>query len=109
MQVGKLTDMWRGWVIGDFEPSLLKTQDFEVGILLHPKGERWAAHYHKLGTEYNILIEGSMRVCDTELVAGDTFIIEPGEVADPTFHEDCRIVCIKVPGNSKDKYLVGQE
>jgi len=103
---GKLSDMYRGWCVGDFEPSLLRTKDFEVGVLLHPKGEKWAAHYHKEGTEYNILISGSMRVCDTELTAGDTFIIEPLEVADPTFHEDCTIVCIKVPSNTKDKYLV---
>ena len=102
MIVGKLSDTTRGWVIGDFEPSLLKTKDFEVGILTHLKGEQWNAHYHKEGTEYNILIKGSMNVCDTELITGDTF----NEVADPTFYEDCTIVCIKVPGDSKDKYLV---
>ena len=47
-----------------------------------------------------------MNVCDTELEEGDTFIIEPNEVADPIFYEDCTIVCIKVPGDSTDKYLV---
>jgi quercetin dioxygenase-like cupin family protein len=104
--VGKLSDTTRGWVIGDFEPSLLKTKDFEVGILTHLKDEPWTAHYHKEGTEYNILIKGRMNVCNTELTAGDTFIIEPNEIADPTFYEDCTIVCIKVPGDSKDKYLV---
>ena len=75
MIVGKLSDTHRGWVIGDFEPSLLKTKDFEVGILTHLKGEVWPAHYHKKGTEYNILIKGTMNVCDTELTAGDTLWI----------------------------------
>ena len=74
MIVGKLSDTTRGWVIGDFEPSLLKTKDFEVGILTHLKGEQWNAHYHKEGTEYNILIKGSMNVCDTELITGDVDI-----------------------------------
>jgi quercetin dioxygenase-like cupin family protein len=106
MQVGKLNDMFRGWVIGDFEPSLLRTKDFEVGILKHPKGEKWPAHYHKVATEYNILVSGSMKLCGIELVAGDTFILEPNEVADPTFHEDCTIVCIKVPSDTKDKYIL---
>lgn len=106
MKTGKLADMYRGWIIGDFEPSLLRTKDFEVGVLLHPKGERWPAHYHKIGTEYNVLISGSMRVCDTELVAGDTFVIEPGEIADPIFHEDCRILCVKLPSDTGDKYIV---
>lgn len=106
MQVGKINDMFRGWVIGDFEPSLLRTKDFEVGILKHPKGEKWPAHYHKVATEYNILVSGSMKLCGIELVAGDTFILEPNEVADPTFHEDCTIVCIKVPSDTKDKYIL---
>jgi len=106
MKVGNLSDTHRGWVIGDFEPSLLRTKDFEVGILKHPKGEKWPAHYHKIAIEYNILISGTMRLCDVELVPGDTFILEPGEIADPTFHEDCTIVCVKVPSSTKDKYLV---
>lgn len=106
MKVGKLSDTHRGWVIGDFEPSLLRTKDFEVGILKHPKGEKWPAHYHKIATEYNILIVGSMRLCDVELNAGDTFVLEPNEIADPVFHEDCTIVCIKVPSDTKDKYII---
>lgn len=106
MRVSKLSDMHRGWFIGDFDPSLLKTKNFEVGILTHLKGEKWPAHYHVKGTEYNVLISGSMRVCGIELTAGDTFIIEPYEIADPTFHEDCVIVCVKVPSDVGDKYLV---
>ena len=106
MKVGKLSDTFRGWVLGDFEPSLFRTKDFEVGILKHPKGEKWAAHYHKVATEYNILVSGSMRLCEVELTAGDTFVLEPFEIADPIFHEDCTIVCIKVPSDTKDKYTL---
>jgi len=106
MKVKKLNDMTRGWFIGDFEPSVLKTQDFEVAIMKHAKGEVWQKHYHKLATEYNVLLSGKMKVCDTELHTGDIFIIEPYEVADPIFHEDCTIICVKVPGKTKDKFLV---
>jgi len=106
MKISKISDMTRGWFIGDFEPSVYKTTQLEVGILTHRKGEQWAAHYHKLGTEYNVLISGSMKVCDTELTAGDIFVIEPYEIAAPIFHEDCTIVCVKLPGNTKDKYIV---
>lgn len=106
MQVVKLNGMTRGWFIGNFDPSLYKTEEFEVGVLKHLKGEKWPAHYHKLATEYNVLLSGSMFVCGQELVAGDVFVIEPNEVADPIFHEDCTIVCVKIPGKPKDKYLV---
>lgn len=106
MKVSKISDMTRGWFIGNFEPSIYKTTHLEVGILTHRKGEQWAAHYHKLGTEYNVLVSGSMKVCDTELTAGDIFVIEPYEIADPIFHEDCTIVCVKLPGNTDRKSVV---
>lgn len=105
MKVSKLADTHRGWVIGHFS-DILKTTDFEVGVLTHLKGEKWPAHVHRVATEYNVLVTGSMRVCDTELIAGDIFIIEPNEIADPTFYEDCTIVCIKVPSVPGDKYII---
>lgn len=106
MKVQKLDKMTRGWFIGDFEPSVFKTKDFEVGIMNHPKGQIWQAHYHAIATEYNVLLSGKMRICNTDLEAGDIFVIEPNEVADPIFYEDCTIICVKVPSSSKDKFLV---
>jgi quercetin dioxygenase-like cupin family protein len=106
MKVQKLDEMTRGWFIGDFEPSVLKTKDFEVAIMQHPKGQVWQSHYHAIATEYNVLLSGKMKICNVELEAGDIFVIEPYEIADPIFHEDCTIVCVKVPGSSKDKFLV---
>ena len=34
-----LKNMFRGWFVGNFEPSIYKTDQFEVGVLFHPKGE----------------------------------------------------------------------
>ena len=40
----KLKDMKNGWLVGNFLPSVLKTNEFEVGILRHPKsGYSWYA------------------------------------------------------------------
>jgi quercetin dioxygenase-like cupin family protein len=106
MKVGKLSNHDRGWIIGDFENSLLRTNEFEVCVRVHPKGEVWPAHTHKIATEYNILISGSMTMCGIELITGDTFIVESNEIADPIFHEDCTIVCVKTPSIPTDKYIV---
>lgn len=106
MKTAKLSDMHRGWFIGDFEPGVLRTRDFEVGVLTHLKGESWAAHYHEIATEYNVLLEGRMRIADRELAAGDIFWFEPGEVADPEFLEDCKVLCVKTPSIIGDKYEV---
>jgi quercetin dioxygenase-like cupin family protein len=106
MIIKKITDYFRGWVIGEFEPNIFRTKDFEIGILKHKKDENWPAHYHKIATEYNILISGSMWVCGEELISGDIFLIQPNEIAEPKFHEDCVIICIKIPSVPGDKYIL---
>jgi len=102
----KLSNMTRGWFIGNFEPSLLKTKDFEVGILTHKKGEEWPKHYHKIATEYTVLISGSMTICGELIEPGTIFILEPDEIADPIFHEDCTVVVVKTPSVIGDKYVI---
>lgn len=104
MKVHKITEFFRGWFIGNFNPSVLKTKDFEVGLLTHKQGEHWPKHYHALATEYNLLISGKMIIKQTKIEPGDIFIIEPNEIADPIFLEDCTVLCIKTPSEPGDKY-----
>ncbi len=106
MKKTHISNFTRGWFIGNFEPTLLKTPDFEVAVITHKKGEQWPAHYHKLGTEYNVLLEGKMFVCGQEINPWDIFVFEPNEVADPIFLEDCRVLCVKVPSVPGDKYEI---
>ena len=106
MKKQKIDDMWRGWFIGDFEPSVLKTKDFEVALLKHKTGETWPKHYHGIATEYNVLITGSMTICGEEIQPGDIFVLEPNEIADPVFHEDCTLICVKTPSVIGDKFEV---
>jgi len=106
MKITKLTDYTRGWIIGNFRPSLFETGDFEVGILHHQKGEDWPEHYHRIATEYNVLIEGSMAVNGNILNKGDVFVIEKSEISKPIFLEDCTVLVVKVPSAIGDKYNV---
>ena len=106
MNVTKINDYVRGWFIGDFEPTVLRTKDFEVGVLTHPKGEKWPSHYHKESIEYNVLVSGKMVVQGKELNSGDVFVFEKEEIADPVFLEDCTVVCVKVPSIPSDKFEV---
>lgn len=106
VEIVKMDTMSRGWFIGDFFPSVLRTENFEVGYLKHNKGEKWDIHYHKIITEYNYLISGEMRVNGKLIVAGDIFIFRPGVVADPEFLQDCEIICVKTPSLPKDKIII---
>lgn len=106
MKIHKLKDMFRGWFIGDFEPSALKTDKFEVGILTHKKGEYWPKHFHKEAIEINLLLDGHMIIRERELKSGDIFTIDPYEIADSVFLEDCTVIVIKTPSVPGDKYEV---
>lgn len=92
--------------MGDFEPAAYRTKEFEVCLKRHAKGERWPKHYHKVATEINYLIRGTMNIQGQVLNPGDVFILEPGEVADPIFFEDCELIVIKTPSLQGDKYEV---
>ena len=109
MKIYKIKDMHKGWFIGDFEPSVLKTKKCEVAIKFHPAGEKWDIHYHKEVCEYNYLIQGEMNMCGNDLVAGDIFIVNPYEIANPHFYTDCTIVTVKVPSKIGDKFIIPRE
>lgn len=106
MKIFNLANMFRGWFIGDFEPNVYKTKNFEVGLLTHEKGEEWPAHYHKISTEVNLLISGEMIIQGETINPGMIFVLEPYEVADPIFLKDCKVLCVKIPSVPGDKYLV---
>ena len=50
-----------------------------------------------------------MTMCGKELNAGDIFIVKPNEIADPEFHDDCKIICVKTPSIMGDKYIVNDD
>jgi len=102
----RIEDFKGGWFIGNFEPSLFKTNEFECSIKLHPKGEVWEKHYHKIAKEYNYVFKGIVEIDGQEYKEGDIFVINPGFVVDPIFKEDCTICCVKTPCVIGDKYEV---
>lgn len=106
MKINKIEEMVGGWFIGDFEPSVLKTKDFEVCYKFHHAGEIWDNHYHKVATEINYLIRGKMNLSGIELNQGDIFTIYPDEVAIPEFLTDCELIVVKTPSVKEDKFIV---
>ena len=106
MKIINMSDMIGGWFIGDFEPTVFKTDQFEVCYKQHYKGEVWDNHYHKVATEINYLIRGEMKINDTLLSQGDIFLIEPHEISVPDFFTDCELIVVKTPSIKGDKYIV---
>ena len=106
MKIDKIKDFNGGWFVGNFEPSIFKTNLFEVCYKRHFKDEKWPKHYHKIATEINYLINGSMIIQGVELSKGDIFTIYPNEIADPIFLEDCELIVVKIPSVKNDKYNI---
>ena len=103
MKVIPLSEFTRGWFIGDFEPSVLKTSKFEVGVFKHSKGEDWPTHYHLFHDEYNVLVTGKMSIYGTIIEPETVFVVPKKSVVKPVFLEDCVIVCVKTPSRPGDK------
>lgn len=106
MKIDRIENMKGGWFVGNFEPTVHKTDKFEVCYKVHYKGEKWPTHYHKEAVEINYLIRGSMIIQGKTLAKGDIFTIEQNEIADPEFLEDCEIIVVKTPSVIGDKYPV---
>jgi quercetin dioxygenase-like cupin family protein len=108
MKTVKLESMTKGWFVGNFEPTLYKTNSVEVGVKHYKAGAHEAWHYHKVATEITVIISGRVRMNQHEYVAGDIVIIEPGEGTDFEVLEDTATTVIKLPGANNDKYLKGE-
>lgn len=107
MRTDKLARMKGGWFIGNFDPSLLKTNDCEVAVKRYDKGDYDSRHYHKVATEYTAIISGRVRMNGVEHAAGDIVVVDPEEATDFECLEDGTVnVVVKVPGANDDKYLV---
>ena len=106
VKVSEMSEMHRGWFIGDFEPSVYKTKDFEVGYLRHSKGEKWDYHYHAKSVEINYLIKGKMKINSKLINQGQIFTFEKYALSVPEFLEDCEIICVKIPSEPKDKIIL---
>ena len=105
MNTGKLQDMCKGWFVGDFNPSLLRTDACEVAVKSYKAGDSEELHHHKVATEVTLILSGRVRMCGKEWGEGDIIVLEPGEATDFVALTDAVNVVVKTPGAKNDKYL----
>ena len=105
MKVAKLEDMVKGWFIGNFDPTLIKTNDVEVAVKEYKKGDYEEKHYHKIATEITVIVSGRVKMNGIEYSKGDIIVTEPNEATDFEALEDTVNTVIKYPGANDDKYL----
>tara|TARA_Y100000389_G_C17448586_1_gene513201 strand:+ start:176 stop:496 length:321 start_codon:yes stop_codon:yes gene_type:complete len=106
MKINKLNQMFRGWVVGNFDPSLYKTDDVEVAVKNYKKGDYEPKHYHKIATEITIICKGRVLMNNELYEEGDIITIEPNEETDFRALNDVITTVIKLPCTKDDKYMV---
>ena len=106
MTLSNLNEMTKGWFIGNFEPSLLKTNDVEVAVKSYKKCDKESKHFHKIATEFTVILSGKVRMFDKEFEKDSIIKIEPNEATAFECLEDSVTVVVKFPGANNDKYEV---
>ena len=110
MKIDSLQNMIKGWFIGNFEPSLLKTNACEVAVKEYKKGDYEGKHYHKIATEFTVILSGRVKMNGIEYKEGDIIVMEPNEATDFECLEDgTKNVVVKIPGANNDKYIVEEQ
>ncbi len=104
----QLKDMVGGWMVGDFEPTCIKSTACEVACKHYPAGAIEAPHVHRIATELTLIASGRVTMNGRTLGAGDIVVLAPGEPADFRVIEPTITVVVKMPSVAGDKYLVDQ-
>lgn len=109
MKTAKLADMFKGWFVGNFEPTIYRTNDVEVAIKEYSAGDYEEAHYHKIATEITVIQSGRVKMFDKIFNSGDIIVVEPNDATDFEALEDTVTIVVKIPSANNDKYLVKEE
>lgn len=100
-----LSEMTKGWFVGNFLPTIFQTEEVEVAVKQYPPGayEEW--HFHKIATEITVIVSGEVEMSGRRFRTGDIVLIAPGEGTDFKTITETVTTVVKVPGASNDKYL----
>lgn len=100
----RLDEMIKGWFIGDFDKSILRTKDVEVACKYYKAGDYETRHLHKIADEITVIVYGQVQMNGIIYNKGDIVHTEKGEATDFCVLEDTATVVVKVPSVVGDKY-----
>ena len=102
MVIYRLEQFIGGWFIGNFEPSIFKSETFEVSVKNFSKGTKEAKHFQNVATEITVVCKGKILICNRIVNVGEIIVIEPKEICDFEALEDSILVCVKYPSIPAD-------
>lgn len=106
MIIDNLDRMIKGWFVGNFDPTLIKTNDVECAVKRYKEGDHEDAHFHKVATEITVVVAGIVRMNGVEYKENDIIVMEPNDATDFYAVTDAVCCVVKYPGANDDKYLI---
>ncbi len=106
MKTYDLQNMIKGWFVGDFDPVVLRSSDFEVAVKYYKAGDVESLHVHKIAKEITVVVEGTVIMNGKTFKKGEIILLEPGEPTDFKVVDDAITVVVKTPSAKADKYLL---
>ena len=106
MNQSNLENMDKGWFIGDFDPSIIKTDLFEAAVKYYKAGAYEPRHYHRMAREITVIVDGVVEMNGRRYGKGDIIDIQPHEPTDFRAITAAQTAVIKVPSVKGDKFLV---
>lgn len=106
MRISRLPNMVKGWFIGNFQPAVIQTNDFEAAVKEYQAGDVEKKHYHKIAQEVTVVIDGEVLMGGKNFQKGDIIHLAPGEATDFKALTAARTVVIKIPSVTGDKYFL---
>ncbi len=101
--------MVKGWFVGNFNPTVLSTNDVEVAVKKYKAGDYESSHYHKVATEITVITDGQVKMNGVTYCSGSIIVIEPNQATDFLALTDVTTTVVKYPGVNDDKYLGSPE
>lgn len=109
MEKFKLENMFGGWFLGNFTPTVSPEKDFEVAIKKYKAGDLENPHYHKIATEYTVIVEGEVEMSGIKYITGDIIKITPGIPTDFKALTNVITVVVKTPSVQNDKFIINEK
>jgi mannose-6-phosphate isomerase-like protein (cupin superfamily) len=98
-----------GWLVGDFVPALLKSSEVEVAIKRYQAGDREAAHVHKQGREWTVVVTGRIQMNGRIYGAGEIVEVPPGTPASFASLSEATTLVLKSPSVPGDKFVLSTD
>ncbi len=106
MKKYNLNQFTRGWIIGDFEPNIIRTKDFEFMVRSYKEGDKEQAHVHKVADEITVIVSGIFSMNGDIFKTGDIIHLSPGDSTDFVCMESGTTAVVKTPSVMGDKYVI---